>query len=127
MKSFALALLAVCVLSLPAEAGLLDKLRGGRGGDDPCADGSCGRPIGMGLKKPGQEVGQVTGDGMFVKMYAAQPEQPQYDVPLQPAEEKPKENWLTYVLTGVLACCLLTPVPFGIGLLAYVGFRELQE
>jgi hypothetical protein len=126
MKRFALAVLALCVLTLPANAGLLDKFRGGRGGggDDPCADGSCGRPIGMGLKKPGQEVGHVSGDGMFVKMYGQQPEQPQYDQPQPQPADRSGINPIFYLL----ACspmALLIPAVAGVG--AYVVIRKAQE
>lgn len=122
LKTLILAIV-VCVGASSAEAGLLGGLRGGRGGGGgECADGSCGSPIGMGLKRPGKEVGQVTGDGMIVKMYEAQPEQPQPIV-----ERVVEESPFNPLLLLLAICPLALALPLLAGGGTYLVIRKAQE
>lgn len=106
-----------------AREGLLSRFRGGGGGEAGCADGSCGRPIGIGLKKPGSEVGYVEGDRAIVKMYAQGPQQPAQ--PQQIIEQPPEGvNPLLYFLAATpMALC----IPAVIFAAVFLGTRKMQE
>lgn len=115
--------IALCLMVQDGQAaGFLSKLRGG-GGDGGCADGSCGRPIGIGLKKPGSEVGYVEGDRAIVKMYAQGPQQPQQ--PIESIQEPPQGvNPLLYFLAASpMALC----IPLALCAIVFISVRKMQE